>query len=62
LTFKAITKDWMLDNLAQLFKEGVRVCMELMRLTSMVEYQGMFEPTTYDVIELYNHGGYKSYE
>ncbi len=52
----------MLDNLAQLFKEGVRVCMELMRLTSMVEYQGMFEPTTYDVIELYNHGGYKSYE
>jgi hypothetical protein len=34
LTFKAIMKDWRLDDQAQLFKEEVGVCMELMRLTS----------------------------
>jgi hypothetical protein len=35
LTFEAVMKDKSLHGQPQLFKEEVKVCMDLMRLTSM---------------------------
>jgi hypothetical protein len=37
LTFKAVMKDKNLDGQPQLFKQEVKVWMDLMRLTSMIK-------------------------
>jgi hypothetical protein len=57
LTFEAVMKDKSLDGQPQLFKEEVKVWMDLVRLTSMTmsRYKCVFEQVAYDAAGPYNH-------